>query len=159
MNAKQQAAADLRRLSQMLKGIIAIGDDLEALGSIEQAVAEAQSRIIKLQGDEAALKQRLAEMDVVLATAQQALTATVQTADDRAADITANAVGGAKSILEQAARQAANIVQIAKQSSVDMDADLKDKRGLLRSLNTDINVAQSRLDEVNAKLSELRKRL
>ncbi len=46
--------------------MIAIGDDLEALGSIEQAVAEAQSRITRLQSEEAELKQLLLDGDADL---------------------------------------------------------------------------------------------
>lgn len=159
MNAKQQAAADLRRMSQMLKGIIAVGDDLEALGSIEQAEAEAKSRIIKLQGDEEALKGRLAQMDDVLSTSQLALQATIRKADENAADIKAAAVEDAKTIVDGALRKAASIVSAASQSVADIDASLKDKRGLLRSLNTDIAAAQSRLDEVNAMLAAARRKL
>jgi cell division septum initiation protein DivIVA len=159
MNNKQQAAHDLRRLSQMLKGVIAIGDDLEALGSIEQAVAEAQSRIIKLQGEESELKQRLVEMDTALQGATLSVESQKRQADERAAETAAKATREARAIIQEAAGQAANIVSLAKQTGEDIDIALRDKRALLHQLNLDIGAAQSRLDEVNAKLSELRKRL
>lgn len=159
MNAKQQAAADLRRMSQMLKGIIAVGDELEALGSIEQAVAEAQSRIIKLQGDEEALRLRLIDADATLQAATMAVESVTRKADEQANNFKLMAVSEAKAIVDEARRQAANIIHNAKESAADLDASYKDKRGLLRSLNADTVQAQSRLDEVNAKLSELRKRL
>lgn len=159
MNAKQQAAADLRRMSQMLKGIIAVGDELEALGSIEQAVAEAQSRIIKLQGDEEALRLRLIDADATLQAATMAVESVTRKADEQANNFKLMAVSEAKAIVDEARRQAANIIHNAKESAADLDASYKDKRALLRSLNSDTVQAQSRLDEVNAKLSELRKRL
>jgi cell division septum initiation protein DivIVA len=159
MNTKQQAAADLKRMSQMLKGIIAIGDDLEAMGSIEQALAESQSRIIKLQGEELELRQRLVSMEDVLKTSQDALQATIRKSDERAAEIASTAEAGAKRIVSEAVDRAFGIVEAAKQEARGLDADLKDKRALIRTLDVDIRAGQARLDEVNAKLSELRKRL
>lgn len=159
MNTKQQAATDLKRLSQMLKGVIAIGDDLETLGSIEQAEAEARSRIIKLQDDEEAIRLRLVDADATLQAATVSVESVKRKADERAAQMIADATVSADSAISFAKDRSAQIVDAAKQTANELDASLKDKRGLLRSLNADITAAQSRLDEVNAKLSELRKRL
>lgn len=159
MNAKQQAAHDLRRFGQMLKGIIAIGDDLEILGSIEQAEAEARSRIIKLQGEEVDIRQRLVDADATLQAATMSVESVKRKAQEEADGIWAGAVNTAAAHIEDAKRQAANVVSVAKQEARDLDAALKDKRGLLRGLNADITSAQTRLDEVNAMLAAARRKL
>jgi hypothetical protein len=53
-NPKLAAFMDLKRLAGALRGIMALADDLAAIGSIEQAAQEAQARLdqIKMETDE-----------------------------------------------------------------------------------------------------------
>lgn len=159
MNAKQQAAADLRRLSHMLKGIIAIGDDLEAAGSLEQAATETQSRLLSLDAQETATKQRLADMEVTLSTAARTVATTLADANDRATEITADATSATKAVINAAHTEAKQIVGKAKGIAADLDGAITDRRNTLRDMNSEIASAQARLDSVNAELSIIRRKL
>lgn len=159
MNAKQLAAADLRKLSVFLKGIIAIGEDLETLGSIEQAVADANSRVIKLQADEQEMKDRVAAAEAALDNANRKAADVRKEADEAAAETGRAATAKAAIILSEALASADRTQKAAEQSAADLDATLASRRAMLVGINSEVAMAQTRLDDVNDKLSDLRKRL
>src|SRR2546430_11148380 len=60
MNAEQKGAEGITRLLNLLKGLVEVRDDLEKLGSIKAATAEAQTRLDVTLKEEAQAASRLA---------------------------------------------------------------------------------------------------
>lgn len=127
-NPKQAAFENLQRMSAMLRDIIAVGPDLAKIGSLEQATAEAQSKLAdtraQVEADcaaarakgakdiaaaEAACKARCAELDKQQADALAAVSAATAKADDI---IAAAKVQGGKIVAD------ANSVAAAKANAV-----------------------------------------
>lgn len=66
MNAKQLAAEDLKKLAKLFRGILALTDDIELSGSLDQAVDESKRRL-----EVARLQEADAKADLILAEVQK----------------------------------------------------------------------------------------
>lgn len=116
-NPKLQAAHDLRKLSVMLKGILAVGEDLERLGSLEQAEQEMRSRVATLTDQEARLTVSLATVTSGLGAAKAQADQVIQTARE-----------GAKEIRRKATEQATEIVHQAERTAAQSRSEAADER-------------------------------
>ena len=61
MNNKQQAVAELKRFAVQMRGIMALADDLDQLGAMEQTQADLKDKADKLSNEIKAEEKRLAD--------------------------------------------------------------------------------------------------
>lgn len=96
-NDKLAAAAVLRDEAARLRGITQLADDLERLGTIEKAIAEAEARLRTIQADE-----ERAAANLERATVQAAKT--ISDAEARAVRLLADAEAANEAAAETSAR-------------------------------------------------------
>lgn len=148
----QQAAADVKATARSMRAVIAMADQLEAIGSIDQAASEAQQRLDKAVADEATAqgqlldaKQQLADTAALIDAAKAEAAHLVEAARVSAADIIADA---------QTQGQAA--IETAQQRASTIDASIADKQTALNTVLSDIDTAQHQLDTLNGKIADAR---
>lgn len=153
---KTQAVADIRRLALFLQGITAIGDDLEALGSLENAAAEAQARLTATTSQEAAARAAAETATAALTdlqTQQHALQATIDAAVQAALD---DAHRRADALMADAeARHAARCAETDGQVA-DAQAAAEAFRDQATASRAELDAAQLELAGVRAEAAKLR---
>lgn len=85
MSAKMSAVEDIRKLARSLKGLIALADELESVGSLEQAMAESKGRAEALIKQEREARAKKEEAAKELADIEEKAATVKQAADDYAA--------------------------------------------------------------------------
>ncbi len=156
MNDKQKAVEDIKKLSRMMKGLIALGDDLETLNSIDQAVSEAKARLAAQQAEEQAVLDRCVQMK---AEAEKAVLVAQEVRvkiECDAQKVLSDAKGEAQALVEKAKGEALVIVMEAQKKekvSLDVVAMLNDQKA---ALEVQVNEARAKLAELEAKLAALK---
>lgn len=148
MSDKQAAFADLQRFVAMFKNIATAAPDLAAIGSIEQATAEAQA---KLDATRKAAAE--AEAAHVQATqGRQAAAESVATSIKSAAiQARAEADSYATQVRARAEQDAAQIVKLAGAAAEKVKADAE---AALASLKQDVVATQKFLGELKAEITK-----
>lgn len=159
MNTKQQAAEDIRKIGRMLKGFIALGDDLERLGSLENAAQEAESRFNSAKVAEEAASKDLAraieDIDKAKASASQ-LVADARLLSDQTVSIGKKT---AEEAVAQARKAAEQLVTDAKRLKADIDAVADQRQRQADDLAKTIDARQAKLQELETKLAEFRAKI
>lgn len=159
MNDKQLAAAELARFAMMLRGVMAIGPDLEKLGSFEQAEAEVRSRVDKLQADEAAAKARVDGFDQAYEkkrlAAKDASDQLIAAAEQSKAD----AVAAGKRIVAEAQARADGITSAARTEADKVRDDTANASAALDQINSEIAAKSKQLDQIKTELAAVLKRI
>lgn len=145
MNAKLQAVQDLKRFSAQFKGILAIGEDLEKLGSLEQRIEESQVLLAKLQAErttaEAAIKAAQAEKDAEL---------------EQAKTLRAKNMAEGKKIIDTAKFRAEEAAKAAEQKAVETRGGLEREYEAMRAR---VVSASKELQRVEAAIADRQKQL
>lgn len=139
MNAKQRAAENLKKLSVMLKGILDLSDDLDSLGSLEQAQIETQSRLNALREQEAAAKE-----GITTATAEAA------NITREASDTLVEARRIALTTIEQGKSDAKRLIDSAKEKA---DKRIADAEAKAADIEGKVTARQADLDAINAAIA------
>jgi chromosome segregation ATPase len=159
MTELAQAVADIRFLALRFKGLLAAADSLGELGSLENAIAEAQAR---LDAKRAEIDAAQADHEKVLSDAAAAAEAVKAQAaadaqkirDDAAAEL-AGAREVAAELARQGAAQAEELVSKAK-AEVAIHSDRAASLTLeVAHLDDMVRAGNARCEAVAAKLSEL----
>lgn len=158
-NAKQQAAADLKRLSLTLKGILALGDDLDKLGSIEQATAEANSRLELLHAQAGDLQQAIDEKTQALAGVKDMADGMAKDAEAAAVASRENASRVAKQILDDAKAQAADLLAGANAAALEINQRAQVEARALQAVEGAIADKQAVLDALNAQIAAVKQQI
>lgn len=152
---KTQAVADIRRLALFLQGITAIGDDLEALGSLENAAAEAEARLTAFRSQEATAQaaaalatEALRDLQTQQAALQSTIAASVQSAMQAA-------YGDASKILSNAQTQAEAKLAEAEGRVADAQAAANAFRDQATAARTDLEMVQADLAAVRIEAAKL----
>lgn len=156
---KMNAANELRKFANGFRSLLAMTDDLEKLGSIENSVVEAQSRIDGLKLQEDAAKERIANMGAEFAQAQADATASASKIINDARSDAEMVRKAAEATAAQMREAAAADVAKATEKLAGVNADLAGGRVALGDLKTEIEQSQSRLDEIKAELAALRRKV
>lgn len=158
-NAKLQAAHDLKKLSVMLGGIIALGDDIESLGSIEQATLEAESRLKALQEEARKASEELARL-VQLGTS--AINETQRKTAEAAREVeqllfTAKEV--AEEIVAKAKASAVAEREAAEQHIAIVDAQVAEQRQVLAALDEAVKDRNLQLETLRTTVAEVKRQI
>jgi hypothetical protein len=168
-SSKEQAFTDLKRLSAMFKGIVALADDLASVSSMEQMANAAQHQldvvVASITRANAAGDEKLSALGDQIALAQHELTvATLKIEEQRAVlkdereqhNATTIAVGerirgeaeaAAKRIIDKATRDAAENRQISEDAMTS-----------LLNTNKAIDAGRLELAEIEQQLNTIRDR-
>jgi cell division septum initiation protein DivIVA len=148
-NSKIKAVEDFRNLSRGFKAVIALADELEAVGNLQQASDELTAGIANAQKE----RDKLIEANKVLAiNAESSANATLAKASDEAAALLARAKKDAEDVLSRADAKAASIVQGA-------EADLAVTNGLLDKAKAAVKSAEAKHSKLESEVTALEARL
>lgn len=128
MNSAQSGAQSLRKFLTMLRGLTEAEAELEALGSIQAATAEAKSRFSAIQSEEtqarerasgivAAAEEQKREAQALLRSARLEGTNIVSAAKTKAAELMDDAKGAAKLLKDEARQELAEATGTRKKLS------------------------------------------
>lgn len=156
--ALKDAVNNVRSQAEKMQAIITIADELDKIGGLEQAAAEAEGRKVTAEAD---LKDVKAKIEVEQANLAGA-TKKVADAKDKAAKIIDDANAEAADIVAQARQDAATATAKGK---ADADAALDKIKaqataatGKLADINAAIDEATKKLEATRAEEAEVMKR-
>lgn len=156
----------IRKNAKVFQAIIDIANELEKIGSLENAGREAETRLGALRGSEKNLSEELTKLrediaklsgdkaehleriEGLMAQAQRNAEAVVQDAKNLSADIIAKANKQADSMIGDALARAAAV-----------DAKTQDAQVILDGINAEISAKMVERDSIQFALDELRKRI
>ena len=150
MSEITEAADYIKRQSSLQRGFVLLADQLDRIGSLEQAEKETQRRLGDLRD---AVPGAQAELDLIKAG--------IAEAEDSAATILLDASNAAKvssdtasaKAREQAEQTIANAHSIAAKVKADADARVDLARAELASLQSLAKATQETVDEQNAQVA------
>jgi len=151
-NDLMQAAEAVKTHGRVLRAVIKLADEVEKLGSIDQAEAEAQQRLD-------ATKQKVDAITDVLNNAKQQLAdtdASITAAQAKAEGIVADAKVNAESIIATANDTAQGIVAKANADASSIGETIATKQSALDTINVAIGEQQDVLDGINEKLAAVK---
>lgn len=145
MSAKQQAVKDLKKLAVTFSGILSLADDLEHLGSLEQGVEEAESRMRVLKAEQQELESSL---DVCKRD--------IQTAQDEAKASREATREQADALLTEARRTA---IEIQDSAHADAKATADEAAGHYEAMQEKTAAARLKLADLEAVIADRQKQL
>lgn len=158
MNAKQQAFADLKRLAQTLRGVLDAAQELNDVGSIEQAAEEAKAQLnsvrADIEQDKTVLKQ--AQADFTLACDKRKADADQYVTDKRAEvdGIVDAAHRQAAAIMAAAGAQADDALREAEKKASQRIKEIEGSKAELDELRERVAKATIDLDQENQKIAK-----
>lgn len=155
---KMRAAADLRKLSMMFRGLVDVGVELEAVGSLEQAAAEAESSLTRTRGLVEAANAELVAASARVVGANRRAQQITDAATAAAADQAQAAERDAAALKTDAKAEAERIVQQALQRAAAITNSAKAAQQTLDLINGEITVQQGKLDDINTQIADLRRK-
>jgi len=156
---KQQAVKDLKKVAVMFSGIVALSEEIEKLGSLEQCVEEAESRVRVLQARETELDRILEahKGDITKARVQADAirTTTKESADQVLAEASRNAVE-----IQDAAHAAAKQIAEETESALSSTkAEIHAAKKKLTEIVAAVTNAQSQLESLNAGIAKMKEKV
>lgn len=156
-SAKLQAFADLQFLSQRLRGIVSLGDDLKNVASLEQAGDEAQARLDKIKAEavqtESAIEAKRSAFNDELADAKRSAEAMLRELQDEGGRALADAEEKAGKIIAAAEQSGAKIVADANREVKEKGRAIASSKETLGAIGSQINDARATLDAINAEIT------
>ena len=152
MSQTSQAVDAVKTLAAQYRGVIAMADVLEQIGSIEQATNEATVRLRTARAEVDAAEQELVAKQLAIANVSD----TVAKANADAQQITQQASADAKAIRDNAALVAAQIVAEANAAVQVLAESERAYRMSISTLAAQEADAKSSLADVNAQLAAVK---
>lgn len=153
---KMNAANELKNFANRFRSMLEVADDLEKLGSLENAIGEAGARLSALRDEqgviEAAVDRARTSIDDANARAQEM----TNLAADDADRVIALAKEEAAGLVSKANRDVGDIVSRGRAQADELASKIAAKHAELKIITTETAEAQSRLDAVNAELAALK---
>lgn len=153
---KIDAANELRAFANRFRGVLACADDLEKIGSLENAAVEIQSRVDGLKLQEEAAKERIAKMGLEFAEAQKEARASanklIDDAKAEAAVVKQAAEEAAAATRESAAKDLAE----ATQKLAARNAEIAGANATLGAVKHEIAHETDKLEGIKAEIAKLR---
>jgi len=156
MNAKLQAVEELKRFAVQLQGIMSLTDDLEKLGSMEQAVQEAESLVTQKQAEAQAMVAKVEDARAQIKEAEKEAAEIRNEAKMQAETLLANAKEGIEALQEKAeAEMAERRTEHFKQMEA-FQHEHDRNREQLNELKTDIADRTKFLESLEKKIAALK---
>jgi chromosome segregation ATPase len=159
MNSKLDAAQDLKKLALQFRGLFAVADELERLGSLEAAIAraesDAQTKYLELHGldKEVAAQQKAIEDAKALALANR------QEVEQFSKSAIQQAVDQAKAIVDDAVAKAEQLKTASAQQKQAADEALHAAEAELKQIRAAIDERQKQHADWIDKLAALQRRI
>lgn len=168
-----QTASQLRQLVTFLQGLAFAADNLDKLGSIDNAINEAQrdlkaandardAAIAEVDAEKAKLPDVQTQAQDILEAANHAASGHLQAAEDQAAGIVATATGQAKDIIAQATNDAETQQKALLTRNAYLQDEIAERQKLaadaaaeLAALTDQLQATQDKLDAANAAVAKL----
>ena len=154
-NDLMQAAEAVKNHARVLRSVIQLADEIERIGSIEQAATEAQQRLDKAKADEATATTELGTVNQQLADAKAVITS----AEQDALNTTNDAEDKAKEIIAEANKQSDSIIAAANKRAATIGGTIATQQSALDTLNAGIDAAQKQLDTLNGSIETTKAQL
>lgn len=157
--SKQQAVDDIRKLGRTLKGLIDFADEIERVGSLENAAKEAESRIEKFKKDQAKAEIECLAAQEKAAEMFEKANGIVPEAEEKAGAIIEKAMAKADEIVSQATTKAFGIKAKSDADRAEMANDVvnfKEARALMVKEKSEL---ESMISMLKAELADLKKRI
>ncbi len=135
----KEAAAELQAVARTFKAVIAVGEMLEAVGSIETLEKEANKRRVAAENACASLQAEASKAKEELAL----LKSEAEKAKARAANIIADAQAAADELLANAQTAAVKVANTAQEELQDIHAQIKAANAKLNVINATVEKKQS----------------
>lgn len=170
MTTKIQCAKSIRNLASMFKDMVVAADSLEAIGSLELACSEAESKLKGLR-DEIALAngEKTHLNETVLATramiaeeqrlASEERTNMLSEADESCQRIVAQATKRAEEIVEKAVADGEALVSAANVGKAKVEQEVSDLKFVKGELERETDLVRNSLYEVQAELDRVKQNL
>lgn len=158
-NTKLQAVDDIRKLGRSLRGLLAFADELERIGSVENAAKESDARLAQAQKlEEAAGKDLAVALQDLEKTKAQAsrILADARTLADRHVEI---GKAAAQDAIAKAQKDADGLVAGAKARHAEIEAGTKRLEGYAEDLKREISEKSAIVADLDKKLAGIRKQL
>lgn len=124
-----QHESGIRKLVEQFKPLLALGDALKEIGSLEQHAAEIQGSIVRLTKE------------------RDALVAESATAKKKADDATAAAKADAATMLKEAEQKATDILRTAQDKAATIEDE---EKGRLKRVRADILASEQKLERLKS---------
>ena len=159
MGTLNDAAAQAKNLARQFKAALAVGEALEHINSLEQAVAQAEDRARKADAELqtklvglADASNRLLDADAAVALAVKQAEKVSRDAELAVAKLVASARREADDLLKTAA-------QISTEAKAKREREVADHAEKMDDLAEQERVAQARVDALKSELAALKQRL
>lgn len=156
---KINAVNELRRFANGFRNLLAVADDLERLGQIENAEAEAKARLDALMGRIATAARELERIEAGRAAAEAECNKRREQAEAEAAQIIAAAKEQAQRRLTEIEARAEALLARAKNDADAVASATIEAREKLKALEAEIAAKTAQLDDINRQREALRARL
>lgn len=155
MSDKFKVVDDIKKLSKFLKGLAEFGDQLESMGSLEQAEQETKNRLAKLQADEAALKESIEKLTIDESIQQGKLM--VEYSDAKAAheNMIVDAEAKASEILSSAKSDAESIVAAGNNQLKQLEIQMAGLKSEIASAGLQLAAENEKLEEVKLAIKKI----
>lgn len=159
MNAKLKTVEDIRHLANTFKGLIALADELEHLGKLEQTIQETEGRTARARAEEADAKEALREARAELGKAQARSKQAVEDCHRTCDNMLAEAGKEAAKTVSDAQAKASDMRKKSAEELSKLTRGIEAAKAQLGTLNDQVKEKQSALDALKSKLAEIRQKL
>lgn len=159
MSTLQDAADELKRFSVRMRAILLVAEELDRIGSIDQAANEAQSRLDRARVLETEAKASIGQAQETAAGIKAQADQALVDARVEASGIIEAAKAAAKKLSDDAKAKTDKRIADASDRAASIDAQTETKSAELLKLTETIKSANSELDRINGVIAEARARL
>jgi chromosome segregation ATPase len=156
MNTKQQTVNDIKKLSVTLRGILAVGDELERLGSLEQSTHESETRLKALRSEVETAKDalRVLESDKKKAKADAGILR--QRGEDERKELLAKVQVEVEALRLEAAQKAVQESVKAQDELQAVKIATANAKAKLSGLTDSIKEKQTQLEALNKQITSVK---
>jgi 1,6-anhydro-N-acetylmuramate kinase len=159
MSAKQKAVEDIKKLARQLKGLIDVAEDLEKMGSLEQAMRETAMRMDVYKDEETkALGEKVKAEQALALVHSEALQAS-ESAKESTQKMIQSAGEKAQGLLDAAKEEARILIANALASKEQIEREAFGAKEVLNVIVEDIAKKQAALKDLNTQIEMIRKKV
>jgi len=159
MSDKLKAVEDIKKLAKSLKGIVALADDLESLGSMEQAIRETVQRLDAWKAEEAKALELKSKAECDLESAYNEARAVSANAKEAADRMYSNTKSEVQGLLDAAKEEARIMISEALAAKDQVEKEAAKVKGDLNAVVEEIAKKQAALQDLNSQIEMIRKKV
>jgi len=159
MSAKLEAASELKKFAKNFKSILALAEELEYMGSVEQAIQEVNLAHKEASAQCELKKSELSELDEKILKAKNAAAIIIEEAECKFDALIHQAEVQAINTQAAVKSQSEAEIEKLKQEISKAECELSTKLEALSSLNQELLVKEKALADVKQELEALKSRL